>query len=173
MRIQISGKHLNITDTMRKMVEKKIHKLERYFEPETEAIVVMSLIKDTRKVEITVPFDGIVLRGEEGTDDMQRSVEMVVRKLEKQIHHHRTRLERRLREGAFKGAAPMEEAEEAPDIRIVRTKRFSLKPQDIEEAAMQMQLLGHSFYVFRSSETHEVNVLYQRNDGSLGLIEPD
>ncbi|NLG38139.1 MAG: ribosome-associated translation inhibitor RaiA [Clostridiales bacterium] len=173
MRTTISGKHLNITDAMRKMAQKKIGKLERYFEPETEAIIIMSMERDLRKAEITIPFNGIVLRGEEATEDMQKSVEMAVRKLEKQIHRYRTRLERRLREGAFRGAAPDEEAEEAESTRIVRTKRFNIKPQDIEEAAMQMRLLGHSFYVFRSAETNEINVLYQRQDGSLGLIEPD
>lgn len=173
MRITISGKHLSITDPMRRMAEKKIGKLERYFDPDTEATVIMSLEREQRKVEVTIPFGGIVLRGEESTDDMQKSVETVVRKLVKQIHHYRTRLERRLREGAFRGAAPEEEAEEADSIRVVRIKRFNIKPQDIEEAAMQMRLLGHSFYVFRSAETNQINVLYQRRDGSLGLIEPD
>jgi putative sigma-54 modulation protein len=155
------------------MVNRKVKKLDRYFEPETEVSVVMSTQRSNHIVEITIPFDGVILRGEETTDDMYASLEHVVQKLEKQIHHHRTKLEKRLRGGAFRGAAPEPGLQAgANSVRVIRTKRFAIKPLDVDEAALQMQLLGHDFFVFMNADSGEVNVLYRRKDGQFGLIEP-
>jgi putative sigma-54 modulation protein len=173
MNIHIAGKNLEISDSLKEMVNKKVKKLDRYFEPDTEATVVMSTQRARHIVEITIPFDGVILRGEEATDDMYTSIEHVVHKLEKQILHHRTRLERRLKGGAFHGDVPdLGLQEGANNVQVVRTKRFAIKPLDIDEAALQMQLLEHDFFVFMNSDTGEVNVLYRRKDGQLGLIEP-
>lgn len=173
MLIQITGKNLEVTDSLKEMVNKKVKKLDRYFEPDTEASVVLSTQRARHIVEITIPIDGVILRGEEATDDMYVSIERVVQKLEKQIHHHRTRLEKRLRGGAFRGAAPAAGLqEEADNVRVIRTKRFAVKPLDVDEAALQMQLLGHDFFVFMNADSGEVNVLYRRKDGQFGLIEP-
>lgn len=172
MRITISGKGMEVSDYLKDLVTKKVSKLKRYFSEETEAQITMSIQKSRHIVEVTIPFDGIVLRGEESTGDMYASVDGVIKKLEKQIHKHRTALKKRLREGAFtKEDEILESAEKMPAI--VRTKRFVVKPMDIEEAKMQMELLGHQFFVFRNAKTNEINVLYQRHDGDLGLIEPD
>jgi putative sigma-54 modulation protein len=133
----------------------------------------MSIQKSRHIVEVTIPFDGVVLRGEESTGDMYASIDGVVRKLEKQIHRHRTALKRRLREDAFVGDDYVPSAEDEKIPAIVRTKRFIVKPMDLAEAQMQMELLGHEFFVFRNAETHEINVLYKRQDGDLGLIEPE
>lgn len=173
MVIHITGKNLEVSDSLKEMVQKKIKKLDRYFEPATEVTVVMSTQRSRHIVEITIPFGGIILRGEEATDDMYVSIEHVVQKLEKQILHHRTRLERRLKGGAFQGDVPdMGSEDGAGSVQVVRTKKFAVKPLDVDEAALQMQLLGHDFFVFTNSDTGEVNVLYRRKDGQFGLIEP-
>ena len=173
MRVIITGKGMEVSDYLKEMVTKKVLKLQKYFGEETEAHITMSIQKSRHIVEVTIPFDGVVLRGEEVTGDMYASIDGVLGKLEKQIHKHRTALRKRLREGAFTndGFEPDGADEENPP-RIVRKKRFVLKPMDLEEAQMQMELLGHEFFVFMNSNTNEINVLYKRWDGDLGLIEP-
>jgi putative sigma-54 modulation protein len=174
MIIHITGKNLEISDSLKEMVIKKVKKLDRYFEPETEAAIVMSTQRARQIVEVTIPFDGVILRGEEATDDMYTSIEHVVQKIEKQIHHHRTRLERRLRGGAFHSDDSDFDFQDGTinNVKVVRTKKFAVKPLDVDEAALQMQLLEHDFFVFMNADTHEVNVLYRRKDGQFGLIEP-
>ena len=175
MRISIAGKGMEVSDYLKEIVTKKVSKLQRYFNEDTEAHITMSIQRSRHIVEVTIPFDGIVLRGEEATGDMYASIDGVLKKLEKQIHKHRTALKRRLHEGAFASGDyeyHTELSEEKVPV-VVRTKRFIVKPMDIEEAKMQMELLGHQFFVFRNAKSHEINVLYKRNDGDLGLIEPD
>ncbi len=172
MNIQITGKNIPVTDSLRETVQKKLKKLDRYFEPDTEVTVVLSIERARQIVEVTIPLSGVILRGEESTDDMYSSVEGAVRKLEKQIHHHRTRLERRLRGDAFHDLSGVPEDGDEPVQKVVRTKRFAVKPLDVDEAALQMQLLGHDFFVFMNADSGEVNVIYKRKDGNFGLIEP-
>lgn len=177
MKIILSGKNIEITDALRNQVNKKVSKLERYFDENVEAQVTLSVEGYRHIIEVTIPVDGVVIRGEEATDDMYASIDMVLDKLERQIRKHRTRLERKIKKGAFKNDTPLF----SPDVpfededkpRIVRTKRFAVKPMDVEEATLQMELLGHSFFVFTNSSSDEVNVLYKRKDGNYGLIEPD
>ncbi len=177
MRISISGKNLEISDYLRDLVEKKVSKLERYFPQDAEAQVTLSVEKSRHIVEVTIPYEGVIIRGEEMTGDMYASIDNVLDKLEKQIIRHRTRLEKNLRADAFRYDEPLfggsydEAEEEGP--RIVRVKRFNIKPMSEEEAMMQLELLGHSFYVFVNSDTNLMNVLYKRNDGDYGLIEPE
>lgn len=174
MRINIASRHMNVSDSLRKMVERKLGKLDKYFDLDTVAEVHISKQKLREIMEVTILFDGVILRAEEATDDIYTSIDRVVRKLERQIRHHRSRLEKRLRTGAFHGDAPDDAADdEAANLEIVRYKKFKIKPLDIEEAMMQMELLHHDFFVFRNAETNEVNVLYKRKDGNLGLIEPE
>lgn len=172
MRTTIAGKGMEVSDYLKDLVTKKVSKLQKYFDEGTEAHITMSIQKSRHIVEVTIPFDGIVLRGEEATGDMYASVDGVIKKLEKQIHKHRTALKRRLRDGAFTNE-DFDELSTEKMPAIVRTKRFIVKPMDIEEAKMQMELLGHQFFVFRNAKSNEINVLYQRHDGDLGLIEPD
>lgn len=175
MRVIISGKGMEVSNYLKDLVTKKVSKLQRYFDEDTEAHITMSIQKSRHIVEVTIPFDGIVLRGEEASGDMYASVDGVTRKLEKQIHKHRTALKKRLHEEAFTkddDAYAQELADEKQPV-VVRTKKFVVKPMDIEEAKMQMELLGHQFFVFRNAVTNEINVLYQRHDGDYGLIEPD
>jgi putative sigma-54 modulation protein len=176
MKIILSGKNMEITDSLRDKVNRKVKKLERYFGPEIEAQVTLSVEKNRHMVEVTIPFDGVILRAEEVTDDMYASIDMVLDKLEKQIHKHRTKLERKIRQGAFKYEKPLFSDEFTTiekEPRVVRTKRFAIKPMAVEEALMQMDLVGHSFYVFTNADTDEVNVVYKRKDGNYGLIEPE
>jgi putative sigma-54 modulation protein len=174
MRIIITGKGMDVSEYLKETVNKKVSKLSRYFWKDTEAHVTMSVEKARQIVEVTIPFDGVVLRGEEATTDMYASIDRVVDKIEKQIHKHRTALRKRLHESAFdQDAYEQYELEEEALPKIVRTKRFVVKPMDINEAQMQMELLGHQFFVFRNAGTNEVNVIYKRKDGDIGLIEPD
>lgn len=177
MRISISGKNIEVSDYLRDLIDKKVGKLERYFPKDTEVQVTMAVERNRHIVEVTIPYSGIIIRGEEVTGDMYASIDSVLDKLEKQIIRHRTRLEKNLKNGAFKHEAPLfggsyDEPEEE-ESKIVRVKRFALKPMTEEEAMLQMSLLGHSFYVFLNADTNEVNVLYSRKDGNYGLIEPE
>ena len=173
MRLIVTGKGMEISKYLEGLVEKKASKLERYFRPETDVYVTLSIEK-RHIAEVTVPFDGVVLRTEEVSGDMYGSIDAALKKLERQIRRHRTKLEKRLHDGAF-AQEPVYEMEdmEEDDAVIVRRKTFPVKPMDVEEAQMQMELLGHSFFVFSNSETGDVNVLYKRKDGDLGLIEPE
>jgi len=176
MQVHVRGKNISVTDALKEYAEKKVRKLEKYFNNYGDAQVVLSVQKDSHKVEVTIPINGIILRGEETTGDMYASVDLVVDKLEKQVERYKGRLLKREREVAgqmFNNERTARKKEEDEEPRIVRTKRFAVKPMPTEEAIMQMNLLNHSFFVFRNAETEEVNVLYRRKDGNYGLIEPE
>jgi ribosomal subunit interface protein len=177
MKITVSGKNIDVTDALRDTVERKLSKLDKYFNPDVETQVTLSVQKNRHIIEVTIPFDGVILRGEEATEDMYTSIDKVLDKLEKQISKHKTRLERKVKDNSFKGfsvpAGDVTEDEEQYNPTIVRTKRFAIKPMPVDEAVLQMDLLGHSFFVFLNAETEEVNVVYKRKDGRYGLIEPE
>ena len=176
MNIIISGKNIEISDYLRDVVEKKAKKLARYFKPGAEVNVTLSIERSRHIAEVTVLLDGTVLRGEEATGDMYSSIDVVLKKLERQMRKHRTRLEKKLRDNAFNEGAVFDSyehediADEGPQI--VRNKKFVARPMDIDDAIMHMELLGHSFFVYRNTHNNEVNVLYRRADGNYGLIEP-
>ena len=177
MRISITGKNIAVSDYLNDLVNKKVGKLERYFPQDADVFVTLSVEKNRHIVEVTIPYEGGVIRGEEITGDMYASIDNVLDKLEKQIIRHRTRLEKCLRVGAVReietrfGAELDEADDEGP--KIVRVKRFAIKPMSEEEAMLQIEMVGHSFYVFLNSETNQMNVLYKRKDGNYGLIEPE
>ncbi|MCI6099338.1 MAG: ribosome-associated translation inhibitor RaiA [Selenomonas sp.] len=176
----IRGKNIEITPSLREYVEKRVGKVTKYFEKVGEITVLLTVSKGRHIVEVTVPIQGgIVLRGEEATMDMYTSIDLVVEKLERQIHKQKTKLARRFRSGGFKAEVieeqekehPVDKRDESAEYPVVKTKRFVVKPMDVQEAIMQMNLLDHNFFVFRDSETEEVNVVYRRTDGNYGLIE--
>lgn len=175
MRIIVSGKNFDVTNALKERVEKKLSKFERYFGPDTEAHATLSVEKNRHIIEVTIPFNGVILRGEEATADMYTSIDNVVDKLEGQMRRQKTRLERRIKDGniRFENWSPSLEDEDDEEVKIVRTKRFAMKPMPVEEAVMQMELLGHNFFVFSNADTEEVNVVYKRKDGNYGLIEPE
>lgn len=175
MRITVSGKNIEITNALKDRVEKKLSKFEKYFTPITEAQATLSVEKNRQIIEVTIPFNGVILRGEEATEDMYTSIDNVVEKLERQIHKQKTRLERRIKDGSvkFENILYNERYTEEEEAKIVKKKRFAIKPMSPEEAVMQMELLGHSFFVFTNSDTEEVNVVYKRKHGDYGIIEPE
>ncbi len=179
MKTTITGKNMTVTPGITERIMKKTNRMERYLDQNTEMFVRLSKEKSSRRIaEITVPFDGVTLRAEASAEDnLFLAIDQALAKLEKQIHRHRTKLEKRLREDAFKNtelefiedtAAAGEEQR-----RVVRTKQFTVRPMSVEDATLQMELLGHAFFVFVNNETEETNVLYLRKDGNLGLLEPE
>ena len=173
MKVNVSGKNINVTQALKEYAEKKVGKLERFFETPVTAQVTLSVEKDRHKVEVTMPINGMILRGETETNDMYSPIDLVVDKLEKQIEKYKTKMSRNIKKSALKYNSTEQRAWEENEPRVVKVKRFALKPMDIEEAVMQMELLGHSFFVFANAETDQVNVVYKRRDGNYGLIEPE
>ncbi len=183
-RVVITGRHLHVTPALKQYAEEKLGKLVRYFEQVQEAQVVLSVerrdeLGKAQVVEVTVWGDGIILRGEEASEDMYASIDLVVEKLKKQIEKYRSRVIQKRRIDASRKRRRLAASAEAAlragpaEPSVVRIKRFAMKPMTVEDAAIQMELLGHSFFVFRNAETEEVNVLYRRTDGHYGLIEPE
>lgn len=174
MKYNIIGRNLTVTDGLRTAIHKKIGKLERYFTPETEVQVTLSTEKDQQKIEVTIPVKGGIIRSEQVSTDMYVSIDLVEEIIERQLKRYKGRLTNREQSAtSFSDLFYQEETIEAESVPIVRTKRFAMKPMDAEEACMQMDLLGHNFYVFRNCDTDEVNVVYKRKDGTFGLIEPE
>jgi ribosomal subunit interface protein len=180
MNYNVRGENIEVTPAIREYLEKKISKLERYFTETLDAKVNVNLKFNqdkTAKVEVTIPLQQLVLRAEETNVDMYAAIDLITDKLERQIRKHKTKVNRKFRE---KSDIPVTfattESSEVPDfveddLELVRTKRFDLKPMDNEEAILQMNMLGHSFYVFTNSDTNRTNVVYKRKDGRYGLIE--
>ena len=182
MNINIRGVNLEVTAALRDYVEKKISRLERYFDSplKTDVQVSLRVIKDKQGVEVTIPLKGVLLRAEEKRDDMYASVDVVVDKLERQIRKHKTKVNRKFnKDGGIRNlfidtndSTTSSYHAEEDDLEVVRTKHFTLKPMDVEEAILQMNLLGHNFFVFANMDSNTVNVVYKRDDGRYGLIEP-
>ncbi|MEH7458226.1 ribosome-associated translation inhibitor RaiA [Bacillus sp. JJ1127] len=178
MKFNIRGENIEVTPALKDYVEKKLGKLERYFDTFPEIKVNLKVYSDKQRVEVTIPFTDLLLRAEETHSDMYAAIDLVVDKIERQIRKHKTKVNRKLREkGSPKNAfiltepvAVQEELQE-DELELVRTKRFDLKPMDVEEAILQMDMLGHNFFVFTNADTNETNVVYGRKDGKYGLIE--
>ena len=174
MRLSVTGKGMEVSEYLESIAEKKARKLERYFKDDTDVHVLLSIEKGRHIAEVTVPFDGVVLRTEEVSGDMYNSIDAALKKLERQIRRHRTKLDKRLKDTA--GAAePIYDDADAyvSEAKLVRRKSFPVKPLLIDEAELQMDMLGHDFFMFVNGQTGDVNVLYKRTDGDLGLIEPE
>jgi len=169
--IQVRGRNVEVTEALKDYISKRVGKVEKYLDNIREAQVTLAVERGFHRVEVTIPVNGIILRGEESTPDMYASVDLVVEKLEKQVQKHKGRLFKRL--GKAVGETPGERFADYDYPQIVRTKRFAIKPMTVDEAVLQMNLLGHSFFVFSNSDTEQVNVLYKRKDGNYGLIEPE
>ena len=183
MNFIISGKNIEVTQGLKDAIEQKLGKLERYFTPETEIIVTLSVEKGRQKIEVTIHVKGNIVRSEQTSNDMYVSIDLVEEVIERQLRKYKNKLVAKS-QGHPTGAAPsgsirtefIESEEDSPEndeIRIVRTKKFGVKPMFPEDACVQMELLGHNFYVFRNAETDEVNVVYKRKGNTYGLIEPE
>lgn len=184
MKFIISGKNIEVTPGLKDAIEQKLGKLERYFTPETEINVTLSVEKGRQKIEVTIPVKGNIIRSEQTSNDMYVSIDLVEEIIERQLRKYKNKLVAR-NQGHPTSYAPSdnsfrkeffdseEETTEDDEVRIVRTKKFGIKPMFPEDACVQMELLGHNFFVFSNAETDEVNVVYKRKDGSFGLIEPE
>lgn len=174
MNLVISGKNLDITEGLRSAVEEKIGKLERYFTDSTEVHVTLSTEKNRQKIEITIPMKGSIIRTEEVSSDMYVSIDLVEEVIERQLRKYKNKLIDKEQNAVHLNQEFIDEdAYEEEEIQIIRSKKFAMKPMDPEEACVQMELLGHNFFVFRNSETEEVNVVYKRKGNTYGLIEPE
>ena len=184
MNFIISGKNIEVTPGLKDAIEQKLGKLERYFTPETDINVTLSVEKGRQKIEVTIPVKGNIIRSEQTSDNMYVSIDLVEEVIERQLRKYKNKLVARsqghptsytstgnsFRKEFFETE---DDAAEDDEIQIVRTKKFGIKPMFPEDACIQMELLGHSFFVFSNAETDEVNVVYKRKDGSFGLIEPE
>ena len=175
MRYTITGRNIEVTPGLKAAVEKKIGKLEHFFTPDTEVIVALSAQKDRQKIEVTIPVKGNTIRAEESSTDMYVSIDLVEEVIERQLKKYRTKLVTKQQNAAavFKQDFLDEKSEDDEEIKIIRTKKFDMKPMYPEDACVQMELLGHDFYVFCNAESDEVNVVYRRKNGTFGLIEPE
>ena len=174
MNLVISGKNLDITEGLRSAIEEKIGKLERYFTDTTEVHVTLSTEKNRQKIEITIPMKGSIIRAEEVSSDMYVSIDLVEEVIERQLRKYKNKLIDKEQNVAHLSQSFIEADDfEDEDIQIIRSKKFAMKPMDPEEACVQMELIGHNFFVFRNSETDEVNVVYKRKGNTYGLIEPE
>ena len=175
MRFIITGRNIEVTEGLRNAVQEKIGKLEHYFTPDTEIHVTLSVEKDRQKIEVTIPLKGTIIRSEQTSTDMYVSIDLVEEIIERQLRRYKTRIVDKKQAGSETdfSQAYMDDDYEDEGIKIVRTKRFGIKPMDPEEACVQMELLGHSFYVFFNADTEEVNVVYKRKNNTYGLIEPE
>ena len=170
MRVTVIGKNIDVTPALKEIVEKKISKLDRYFDPEVQARATLTVQKNRQIFEVTIPFNGVILRCEESTDDMYKSIDLV---LERQIRKQRTKLQRRNNESLRFNNFDEIASEEDEHNEIVKIKKFNIKPMSTEEAILQMELVEHNFFVFKDCDTDNVNVIYKRKDGNYGLLEPD
>ena len=175
MKFIIVGRNIEVTPGLRAAVEEKIGKLDKYFNPDTEVHVTLSVEKERQKIEVTIPVKGSIIRSEQVSNDMYVSIDLVEEIIERQIRRYKTRLMNQKYDGTSFKQEFMEQEDDVEDdeIRIIRSKKFAIKPMDVEEACVQMELLGHDFFVFRNADTFEVNVVYKRKGNTYGLIEPE
>lgn len=176
MKFIISGRNIDITDGLRSAVEDKLGKLEKFFTDDTEIHVTLSVEKERQKIEVTIPVKGNIIRSEQVSNDMYVSIDLVEEIIERQLRKYRKKIiDKKQNAGTFQQAFMEKdfEDENTNEIKIIRTKKFGFKPMYPEDACVQMELLGHNFFVFLNAETEEVNVVYKRKGNTYGLIEPD
>ncbi|MDD6309098.1 MAG: ribosome-associated translation inhibitor RaiA [Clostridia bacterium] len=173
MKVIITGRKFEISNSIRSFAEKKLQKLDKFFVDSAEAQITLSVQKERQTAELTIFQTGMMYRAEETTCDMLASIDRVVDIIERQIRKNKTRLEKKLRENAFSKLEELPNTEEEKEFKVVRSKRHAIKPMSVEEAILQMNLLGHEFFIFRNATTEETNIVYKRNDGYYGLIETE
>ncbi len=174
MKFIILGKNIEVTEGLKTAVQDKIGKLEKYFTEETEVHVTLSVEKDRQKIEVTIPMKGNIIRSEQVSSDMYVSIDLVEEIIERQLKKYKTKLtDRQQSAGFFKQEYLEKDFMDEEDVEITRTKKFDIKPMYPEDACVQMELLGHNFFVFCNAETDQVNVVYKRKGNTYGLIEPE
>ena len=175
MRITITGRNIDITDGLRSAVEDKLSKLEKYFTPDTDVFVTLSVEKERQKIDVTIPVKGNIIRSEQVSNDMYVSIDLVEEVIERQLRKYKTKIIGKHKDGGNlrKEFIEKENEGEEEEVKIIRTKQFGMKPMFPEDACVEMELLGHNFYMFLNAETDQVNVVYKRKNHTYGLIEPE
>ena len=174
MKITISGKNIDVTEGLKAAVNEKLGKLEKYFTPDTNVIVTLSVEKERQKIEVTIPVKGNIIRSEQVSNDMYVSIDLVEEVIERQLRKYKTKIiDKKQAASNFQKTYIDNDYMENEEIRIVRTKKFDIKPMYPEDACVQMELLGHNFFVFMNADTDQVNVVYKRKGNTYGLIEPE
>lgn len=173
MNFIISGKNIDVTDGLKSAVQDKLGKLERYFTPGTEIIVTLSVEKERQKIEVTIPVKGSIIRSEQVSNDMYVSIDLVEEVIERQLRRYKNKLVDKQQEGGSFQKAFIEDEYEEEEVKILRTKKYDVKPMYPEDACVQMELLGHNFFVFVNAETDQVNVVYKRKGNTYGIMEPE
>jgi putative sigma-54 modulation protein len=177
MKFIIRGKNIEVTQGLKDIIERKLGKLDKYFTPDTEVYVTLSVEKESQIMEVTIPVKSGLIRSEQSSSDMYVTIDLVEEVIERQLRKYRTKLIAKNHGSADFKEEFIQENDEHPEddqeIKIIRTKKFGFKPMYPEDACIQMELLGHNFYVFCNAESEEVNVVYKRKDGTYGLIEPE
>ena len=174
MKFIIVGRNIDVTEGLRTAVEDKLSKLEKYFNPDTEVHVTLSVEKERQKIEVTIPVKGNIIRSEQVSNDMYVSIDLVEEVIERQLKKYKKKIiDKHQNVSSFSQAFVEIEEDHDDDVKIVRTKKFDIKPMYPEDACVQMELLGHGFYVFVNAETDQVNVVYKRKGDTYGLIEPE
>jgi len=174
MRFVITGRNIEVTDGLRAAVEDKLGKLDRFFSADTEVIVTLSVEKERQKIEVTIPVKGSIIRSEQVSNDMYVSIDLVEEIIERQLKKYKNKIiDQQQNQASFAKEFVEKDFDDEADVQIIRTKKFGVKPMDPEEACVQMELLGHNFFVFFNSDTEEINVVYKRKGNTYGLIEPE
>ena len=174
MKITISGKNIDVTEGLKAAVNEKLGKLEKYFTPDTNVIVTLSVEKERQKIEVTIPVKGNIIRSEQVSNDMYVSIDLVEEVIERQLRKYKNKIVDKQQESTNSQKAYLDkDYEEDEEVKIIRTKKFDIKPMYPEDACVQMELLGHNFFVFCNAETDQVNVVYKRKGNTYGLIEPE
>lgn len=174
MRYTISGRNIDVTEGLKTAIYDKMGKLEKYFTPETEIIITLSVEKERQKIEVTIPVKGNIIRSEQVSNDMYVSIDLVEEIIERQLKKYKNKLVTKKQSSVnFKKEYIEKDYEDDEEVKIMRTKKFDIKPMYPEDACIQMELLGHSFFVFMNAETEEVNVVYKRKGSTYGIIEPE
>ena len=174
MKFDILGKNIEVTEGLKGAVEDKLGKLEKYFTEETIVHVTLSVEKDRQKIEVTIPVKGNIIRSEQVSNDMYVSIDLVEEIIERQLKKYKSKIiEQKQNTEFFRQEYLEKDYMDEDDIKIIRSKKFDIKPMYPEDACVQMELLGHSFYVFCNAETDQVNVVYKRKGNTYGLIEPE
>ena len=174
MRYTISGKNIDITEGLRSAIYDKMGKLEKYFTPDTEIIITLSVEKERKKIEVTIPVKGSIIRSEQVSSDMYVSIDLVEEIIERQLKKYKNKIIEKQQDAvSFSKMYVENDYADDEEIKIIRSKKFEIKPMYPEDACVQMELLGHNFYVFINAETDQVNVVYKRKGDTYGLIEPE
>ena len=174
MNIIITGKNLEVTEGLRSAVTEKLQKLEKYFTSDTEIHVTLSVEKERQKIEVTIPVKGNLIRSEQVSNDMYVSIDLAEEVIERQLRKYKNKLAQKQQAGdSFRKEFLDNDYLENEEVQIIRSKKFDMKPMFPEDACVQMELLGHNFFVFCNAETEKINVVYKRKANTYGLLEPE